>query len=86
MNTIYRIIPKQVTTKDKKTFTAFKLVDDDNNGRLIDCVMCKGVKADQISEIAECHKAEITGEVQISQNYEFPKAFVKSIDSIKKIS
>lgn len=79
-----KIIVKTMKTKDgKKTFKSFKLVDDNNNGKLVDCVICKTVSKDMLAKIEEKHKCVVIGDISINHNYEYPKAFIRSIDSVE---
>lgn len=81
-----RILVKNCKSKDgKKAFKSYKLVDDENNGKLIDCVMCKSIEASKMDELNKCVKAEIEGDYSINHGYEFPKAFIRSITSITKL-
>lgn len=85
---VYRMIIREVTTKDsKKTYKSYKIVDEDNRGRLVDCVMCKTISGVMLEELSVCNKAKVTGDITINTTgYEFPKAFVRQITSVEKIS
>lgn len=79
-----KIIVKSMKTKDgKKTFKSYKLVDENNNGKLVDCVICKSVAKDMLTKIDEKHKCVVVGDISINYNYEYPKAFIRSIESVK---
>lgn len=82
-----RIVVKEVQSKDKKkTFKTYKVVDEDNKGKLVDCVMCKSVAPEMKAKLDDCVKAEINGDISINNTgYEFPKAFIRSIESVEKI-
>lgn len=83
----YKIIVKNGQTKDgKKKFKVYKLVDEENGGKLVDCVMCKSISSVMIEELSVCNKAKVTGDISINlYGYEYPKAFVRQIDSVEKI-
>lgn len=81
-----KILVKNATTKDGRKFKSYKLVDSDNNGKLIDCVMCKSIEASKLDELSKTNKAVVEGDISINYNYEFPKAFVRSIDRVTKIN
>ena len=82
----FKIIIRTVKTKDgKKTFKSYKLVDEENNGKLVDCVMCKTISVEQKAVLDSMHKAEVSGDISINFNYEYPKAFVRTITDIVKI-
>ena len=80
-----KIIVKTVKTKDgKKTFKSFKLVYENNNGKLVDCVMCKSIDETMKAKLEKTHKAVVVGDISISNNYEYPKAFIRSIEDVKE--
>ena len=83
----YKILVKDCQSKDgKKKFKTYKLVDEENGGRLTDCVMCKTIGSVYLEELSFCKKAYITGDISINTSgYEYPKAFIRSIDSVEKI-
>lgn len=86
--TKYKILIKRdVKTKDgKKTFDSYTLVDEENGGKKIDTVVCKSVDPTKLKELRECNKAYITGDISVNMfGYEYPKAFIRSIDTIEKI-
>lgn len=84
----FKIIVKEVTTKDgKKKFKSFKFVDDENKGRLIDCVICKSVDDGALDIISSSKKVKVTGEVYVERNaYEYPKAFVRKATNVVVIN
>lgn len=80
-----KIIVKDCKSKDgKKEFKTFKLVDEANNGKLVDCVMCKTIDPAMRAELEKHHKANVEGDISISENYEYPKAFVRTITKVEK--
>lgn len=82
-----KIVVKDCKSKDgKKEFKSFKLVDTENGGKLIDCVMCKSIEATKLAELSGAHKAIVEGDISINNNYEYPKAFVRSLDKVIKIN
>ena len=83
----YKIVVKDCTSKDgKKKFKTYKLVDEENGGRLTDCVMCKTINATQLEELNSCKKAWVAGDISINTTgYEYPKAFIRSLNSVEKI-
>ena len=83
-----KIVVKEVKSKDgKKTFKTYKVVDSENHNRLIDAVICKSVDKKMVDTLNECNKATVTGNITINTTgFEFPKAFVKTIDSVEKIN
>lgn len=82
----YKVLVRDGQTKDgKKKFKSFKIVDEERQGKLVDCVMCKSIDDEKMSRLSKTHKAYITGDINISYNYEYPKAFVRQIDDIKEI-
>lgn len=81
-----KIIVKDCKTKDgKKSFKSYKLVDETNNGKLVDCVMCKSIDSVALAELNATHKAVIEGDISINHNYEYPKAFIRSIDKVENV-
>lgn len=84
----YKIIVKECTSKDgKKTFNTYKLVDEENGGRLVDCVMCKSISATAKEQLDSVHKAYVEGDISINRGgYEYPKAFIREIVNIEKIA
>ena len=81
-----KILVKNATTNDGRKFKTYKLVDEANNGKLIDCVMCKSIEASKFDELSKCNKAVVQGDISINYNYEFPKAFVRTIEEVTKIN
>ena len=78
-----KIIVKDCKSKDgKKSFKTFKLVGE--NGKLIDCVMCKSIEASKRAELESFYKAKVVGDISINYNYEYPKAFVRSLEQVEK--
>ena len=87
MGESFKVIVKEVKSKDgKKTFKTYKIVDEENNGKLVDAVMCKSIKSSMLDTLNECKKATVTGIAHINHNgFEFPKAFITSIEKVEKI-
>lgn len=83
-----KVVVKEYERKEtKQKFKSLKLVHDDDHGRLIDCILCKGVTDSQKKEIESHNKVEIDGEIVIdTEHYEFPKAFVKNVTKIVKLA
>lgn len=81
------IIVKDVQSKDKKkSFKTYKVVDKENGGKLTDTVMCKTIDPKMKALLDDCKKAKVVGDISINTTgYEYPKAFVRSIDSVEKI-
>lgn len=84
----FKIIVREVTTKDgKKKFKSFKFVDEENQRRLIDCVICKSVDDGTLDIISSSKKVKVTGEVHVERNaYEYPKAFVRKATNVVVIN
>lgn len=83
---MFTVLVKDCKTKDgKKSFKSYKIVDNDNGGKLVDCVMCKTIDSKMKAELDTMYKAKIKGDISISHNYEYPKAFVRTIDEIEKV-
>lgn len=83
----FKVLVKDGETKDgKKKFKYYRIVDEKNNNKLVDTVMCKSVKSAMVDELNLCKKAVVTGIMHINNNgFEFPKAFITSIEKIEKI-
>ena len=81
------VVQRNVETKDKKKkFDVFKIIDEENGGRKVDTVMCKSVDNAMLAELRECNKAYITGNITVNRTqFEYPKAFVRTIDTVEKI-
>ena len=80
-----KIIVRDCKSKDgKKSFKSYKLVDEANNGKLIDCVMCKTIAPEAINALNANHKSKVVGDISINHNYEYPKAFIRSLDFVEK--
>lgn len=88
MKGTFKIVLREVSTKDgKKKFKTFKFVDEENKGKLIDCVICKGVEDGAIEMLNSCNKASIEGDVAVDRcGYEYPRAFVRTISNVVKIN
>lgn len=88
MESKFKIIVREVTTKDgNKKFKTFKFVDEENKGKLIDCVLCKDVEEGPRKMLNSCNKAQVDGEVYVERHsYEYPRAFVRSISQVVKIN
>ena len=70
-----KIIVRKGKTKDGKEFDAYKLVEE--NGHLIDLHFRKDV---EISKFKGLSKFTVdVGYCQISENYEFPRAYVDDV-------
>lgn len=81
-----KIIRKEATTRQGKKFNAYKLVDEEKGGKLIDCVICKSVDPSMLGKLSACNKAGVIGDIEINDySYEFPKAFVRSLEAVTKI-
>lgn len=83
----FKIIVKDCKSKDgKKEFKTYKLVDEDNNKKLVDCVMCKSIDPAMKAELDKHHKAYVIGDIEINNNaYEYPKAFIRQITNVEKV-
>lgn len=77
-----KIIVRSVKGKDGRKFNTFKLVDNDNHGKLVDCVICKTVSEEAINKLVKSGKAIVKGNISISNNFEYPKAFIRSLDEV----
>lgn len=78
-----KVIAKPCKTKDGKDFTAFKMVDESNKGKLIDLHFKQDVDTKQFKDM---HKFVIEANVvQISENFEFPRVYVGEVDETKTI-
>lgn len=82
----YKVIVRNVKSRDgKQTFFAYKVVDDEDHGKLVDGVICKTVEASKLEELQANGKSVITGDITINrEGYEFCKAFIRTIDSVTK--
>ena len=82
----YKIISRKVKSTDgKQEFDTFKVVDEENHNRLVDGVLCKSVDDKSKKQLIENGKSVVAGDIQIDRNgFEYPKAFIRSITSIKK--
>lgn len=78
----YKIIVRSVKGKDGRKFNTYKIVDEENHGKLVDCVMCKSVGDETVKKITEAKKCFIKGDISISNNFEYPKAFIRSVTEI----
>lgn len=76
-----KVIAKSCKTKDGKEFTAYKMVDEANKGKLIDLHFKQDV---DLKLFKDMHKFIIEANVvQISENFEFPRAYVGEVDESK---
>lgn len=82
MDKAFKVVVRNVKGKDGRKFNTFKIVDEDNHGKLVDCVICKSVPEAVIKQITEAKKCFVKGDISINNNFEYPKAFIRSVTEV----